>query len=63
MMMPAVIKLAMVAMAAGRAALGLERRLYLYKIRPEAMEHILDHMVGPNAQNLVANFSRQMPIS
>src|SRR5262245_9962064 len=27
------------------------------------MEHLLDHMIGPNAKNLIANFSRQMPIS
>ena len=27
------------------------------------MKHLLDHMIGPNAKNLVANFSRQMPIS
>ena len=27
------------------------------------MEHLLDHMIGPNAKSLIANFSRQMPIS
>src|SRR5215471_4073456 len=27
------------------------------------MEHLLDHMIGPNAKNLIANFSRQVPIS
>src|SRR5262245_31673046 len=27
------------------------------------MEHLLDHVIGPNAKNLIANFSRQMPIS
>jgi hypothetical protein len=37
--------------------------LRLYKIRSEAMEHILNHMVGPNVKNLVSNFGRQMPIS
>ena len=63
MMMPAVIMVMMVAMAAVSAAFGLERRLHLHKIRSETMEHILDHMVRPNAKNLVSNFSRQMPIS
>jgi hypothetical protein len=53
----------MVAVAAVSAAFGLERGLHLHKICSEAMEHILDHMVGPNAKNLASNFSRQMPIS
>jgi hypothetical protein len=61
--MPTVIMVVMVAVAAVSAAFGLEGGLHLYKIRSEAMEHILDHMVGPNAKNLVSNFSRQMPIS
>jgi len=52
-----------VAVAAVSAAFGLEGGLHLYKIRSEALEHILDYMVGPNAKNLVADFSRQMPIS
>ena len=45
------------------ATLGLEGRLQLYKIRSEAVEHLLDDMVRANAKNLVSNFSRQMPIS
>jgi hypothetical protein len=45
------------------ATFRLERRLQLYKLRSEAMKHLLDHMVGPNAKNLVANLSRQMPVS
>ena len=53
----------MVAVAAVSAAFGLEGGLHLYKIRSEATEHILNHMVGPNAKNLVSNFGRQMPIS
>jgi hypothetical protein len=52
-----------VAVAAVGAAFGLERGLDLYKIRSESTEHVLDHMVGPNEQNLVSNFRRQMPIS
>jgi hypothetical protein len=53
----------MVAVAGVSAAFGLERDLHLCKIGSEAKEHILDHVVGPNAKNLVSNFSRQMPIS
>ena len=62
-MMPILVMGVMVAVAAVRAALGLERDLHLYKIGSEATEHVLDHVVGPNAKNLVSNFSRQMPIS
>jgi hypothetical protein len=60
MMFPVTI---VVMMATVCATLGLEGRLHLYKIRSEAVEHLLDDMVGPNAKNLVSNFSRQMPIS
>jgi hypothetical protein len=63
MEVPAVMMVVMVAVTAIGTAFRLERDLHLYKIRPEAMEHILDHMVGPNAKSLVSNFSRQMPIS
>jgi hypothetical protein len=58
-----IIMVVMVAVAAIGAAFGLERSLYLYKVRSEAMEHVLDHMVGPNAENLVSNFRRQVSIS
>jgi len=54
---------AMVAVAGVSAAFGLERDLHLFEIRSEAKEHILDHVVRPNAKNLTSNFSRQMPIS
>jgi hypothetical protein len=54
---------AMVAVAGVSAAFGLERDLHPCKVCSEAKEHILDHVVGPNAKNLVSNFSRQMPIS
>ena len=45
------------------AALGLEGHLGRAKVRSEATQHILDHMVGPNTQSLIANIGRQMPIS
>ena len=53
----------MVAVAAVRAALGLKGSAHVCKIRSEATEHILTDVVGPNAKNLISNFSRQMPIS
>jgi hypothetical protein len=52
----------MVAITAVSAAFRLERGLHLYKLRSEAMEHFLDHMIGSNAKNMVANFSWQVPI-
>jgi hypothetical protein len=63
MMMPILAMGAMVAVAGVSAAFGLERDLHLYKICTETKEHVFDHVVGPNAKNLVSNFSRQMPIS
>jgi hypothetical protein len=63
MMMPTLTMGAMVAVAGVSAAFGLERDLHPCKICSEAKEHILDHVVRPNAENLVSNFSRQMPIS
>jgi len=61
MMMLAVIMVQMV--AAVSAAFGLEGARHPYESRSEAVEHLLDHMVGPDAKNLVPDFSRQMPIS
>jgi hypothetical protein len=44
------------------AAFGLERDFHFYEIRSKTNEHILDHVVRPNAKNLVSNLGRQMPI-
>jgi hypothetical protein len=63
MMTPIAIVVVMVAVAAVGATFGLEGSLHPYKIRSQAIEHLLDHVVGPNAQNLVSNFGRQMSIS
>ena len=60
--MPTFILVVMVVVPAVSAAFGLEGGVDLYKIRSEAMEHIFNHMVGPNAKNLVSNFRKQMPI-
>ena len=62
-MMPTVIIVMTIAVVAVRAAFRLERGLHLHKRRSEAVEHLLDHMVGSNAKNPIANFGRQMPIS
>jgi len=53
----------MVAVAAISTSFGLKRNLYLHKIRSEGEEHLLDHIVRPNADNLASNFSWQMPVS
>jgi hypothetical protein len=52
----------MAGMVAIGTTLGLKGSAHIYKIGSEAVEHILDDMVGPNAKNLVLNFSRQMAI-
>jgi hypothetical protein len=63
MMMPILTMGAMVAVPGVRAAFRLEWDLHPCKICSEAKEHILDHVIRPNAKNLVSNLSRQMPIS
>src|SRR5258708_30160283 len=63
MMMPTVAVFVIVAVAAVRAAFGLEGGLHLHELRSKAMEHSLNHVVGPNAKNLVSNFCGQMPVS
>jgi hypothetical protein len=62
-MMPTVDMVVMEAVAAVRTTFGLEGDLDIHEVGSETAEHILDHMVGPNAKNLVSNFCRQMPIS
>jgi hypothetical protein len=62
-MMLTVIMVVIALVSTVSAAFGLEGSTHPDKIRSEAMEHVLDHMVGPNAKNLVSNFSRQMPIT
>ena len=61
--MSTVAVVVMVAVAAISTAFGLKGGLHFYEMRSEAMEHIFDHMVRPNAKDMVSNFSRQMPIS
>jgi hypothetical protein len=63
MMMPTLIMAVMAAVAAVSAAFGVEGSAHPYKIRFEALQHILDHMVRPNTNNPVSDFGGQMPIS
>jgi len=63
MMVPALTTIVMVAVVAISATLGLERSLDVREVRAKTTEHMLDHVVRPNTENLIANFSRQMPIS
>jgi len=44
------------------ATLGLKRRPDRHQIRPEAIEHGFDHMVGSNAKNRDIDLRRQMPV-
>ena len=62
MIIPLVIVVVMVAVVAVSAAFGLEGGPHFYKICSEAMQHILDHVVGPNAKNFVSNFGGQMAV-
>jgi hypothetical protein len=61
MMMPTLAVFVIV--AAVRAAFGLKGGLHLHELRSKAIEHIFDHVVGPNPKNVVSNFSRQVPVS
>jgi hypothetical protein len=64
MMVPAVVMAVLVAVfPAVSATFGLKSGLDFCELRAEAAEHVLDYMVGPNTENLIANFSRQMPVS
>jgi len=53
----------MMAVAAVGAAFGLKRGLHHYQMRSETTQHVLDHMVRPDTENLVSNFGRQMAVS
>jgi len=58
-----VIMFVMIAVTPVGAAFGLEGSSHVHKIRSQPMEHLFDHMVGPNAKNPASNFCRQMPVS
>ena len=62
MMLPSTVFM-MVAVTAVSTAFRLKRSLRSDQIGPEADEHILDHVVWPNAKNVALNFSGQMSIA
>ena len=62
-MMSLVVLAVMVTVTPVGAAFGLKRGLHRYEMRSETMQHVLDHMVRPDAQKLVSNFGWQMPVS
>jgi hypothetical protein len=53
----------LMAMAAISAAFRLEGGPHVCKIRAKTTEHLFYNVVGPESENLVSDFSRQMPIS
>jgi hypothetical protein len=53
-----VVMSVMVAIAAIGAAFRLEGGHHLCKIRAETAEHLFHNVVGPEAENLVSDFSR-----
>jgi hypothetical protein len=63
MMMPTVVVFVIVVVAAVRTTFGLKRGLHRYELRSKATEHVLDHVIGPDAKNVVSNFSRQVSVS
>jgi hypothetical protein len=63
MMMPTIIMAVMMPISAVSPAFRLERGLHPCEVCSKAKEHVLDHMIGPNAKNMVSNFGRQMAIS
>ena len=62
MIMRSMMMLVMVAVSVS-TAFRLERDLDRLKICPEPAEHVFDHVVGPNAKDLIPNLSWQMPIA
>lgn len=63
MMTPTLAVVVMLAVTAVRSTFRLEGDVHFRELCAEAAEHVLDDMVGPNAKNLVPNFSWQMPVS
>jgi hypothetical protein len=57
MMMLSVNVVVIAPVAAVSAAFRLEGGLHLHELGSETMKHFLDHMVGPDAKNLVSNLS------
>jgi hypothetical protein len=58
-----VMAVALIAVIAVSTALRLKRGLDPYKVRTEPTQHVLDHVIGPNTKDLVADFGGQMSVS
>src|SRR5579859_6203239 len=63
MMLLIVVLSVIMAMAAVSATFRLEGGQRVCKIRAETTEHLFYNVVGPEAENVVSDFGRQMPIS
>lgn len=46
-----------------RPAFGLESSLDFFEICSEAAEHVFNHVIWPNQENMVSNLGRQMSIA
>ena len=62
-MMVVVLMVVMVTLAVIGSPLGLERGVDPREISAKPAEHVLDHVVGPNSKDLIADFSRQMSVA
>ena len=66
MMMPTVDMIVMVAVAMAasiRAAFGLKRRVDHFELGSKTMQHLFDHVIGPDAERVRSNLRWQMPVS
>jgi hypothetical protein len=52
-----------ITMAAVRAAFGLKSRLKLHDCRAEAVKHVFDDVIRPNAKCVPADLGRDMPVA
>src|SRR6516164_5279979 len=62
MIMIVMIAPVVVATAIG-AALGLKRCFDFFKFSSKSMQHLFDHVVGPDVEGVISNLRWKMPIS
>lgn len=63
MRMAVIVVPAIMGMATIGTALRLEWRIHMTHLRTEPGQHRLNHMIGPDMDNAITYFSRQMPIA
>jgi hypothetical protein len=63
MMVPAIIMVVMLYLAAVSATFRLKGYPYLDQNCSEALQHVLDHVIGPYAKHSLPYLGRQMPIT